>query len=118
MRLVGISLFLSLALGSCGPTEVGDKCLQDSNCGIGFICNHEIACTSNAECIDGFLCNPQLGGGSLCQQDDNEDGTIGDGEDNIDTPEGICALVPCDAETICPNGFSCGDTGFCERDTP
>jgi hypothetical protein len=124
MRLAGIlSAFSLVALfASCAPTQVGDKCLQDSSCGVGFVCNHKISCASNDDCIKGFVCNPQGGAlGSLCQQDNNEDGSIGQGEENTNTPQGFCDEVPCDAATVCPSGFSCdiappATEGVCAKD--
>jgi hypothetical protein len=125
MRLVGILSAFSLVVlfASCGPTQVGDKCLQDSTCGVGFICNHKIECAADEDCINGFLCNPQPGAAvSLCQQDNNQDGSIDPkNEKNTNTPEGFCDLVACDVTTICPSGFSCdivppATEGVCAKD--
>jgi hypothetical protein len=107
MRLAGILSALSslLLLASCAPTEAGDKCLQDTNCGVGFICDHKVECAASTDCTQGFACGPD----GVCALDENEDGTIIADEDNTNTPEGVCA-VPCNADneaTVCVAPSTC-----------
>lgn len=64
---------LSFALG-CAPTQAGDECLSDSDCGVGFTCEHAalpdgsveqvgactlVPCEADEDCPSGFTCDPE-----------------------------------------------------------
>jgi hypothetical protein len=41
LRLLSAALFFAAAAG-CAATQEGDKCLSDTDCGVGFSCEHKV----------------------------------------------------------------------------
>lgn len=121
MRRLLSSLVVLLWVSACAPTEKGDPCLQDTECGTGFICEHKVDCeASGGVCPTGSICEDQNNGTSFCKLDSDGDGTIGVNDTTFTTnATGSCELVPCESDEDCPGDLTCAITppdlvGVCE----
>ncbi|RKG76012.1 adhesin [Corallococcus exercitus] len=107
-----------------GTRNVGDPCLQDSECGTNQQClklngNPQGVCAepcsvSTCTCSPGNTCRPAgTGDDRFCFRDCGA-GTCSSPLQCVPFAEGTACIAPCRTNQDCPNGLFCGNGGKCE----
>jgi len=97
--------------------EQADRCQRDG-CPSGRVCNTEtgqcvaktIPCGESGTCPDGQVCNGQTG---FCEAESGCTASDCGAAEQCDELTGECVARRCSADTNCPRGFICVETGQC-----